>query len=550
MRYSRLFGKTVRDKPRNADSESHQLLLRGGFVRPASGGGFLLLPLGQRVMEKVQAIVAEEIEQCGASVLGFPGGRQSANSDLCRSLRLRRREASSDYAFAEHHGAALAPLAGSLALSYRDLPLLAAGTRWANREEAHPNWGLLAAPEFLFHSVYGFGAGDLATLECLSNIGNSYMRALQRMQVKVWTMRSLSHASTMEIAIETQLAARPTLVCSHCGYAEAAELAESRVPEWPQQPNPGVAAAVYGPGLIQVGPLSQFLGIPVHQTTKTMLFEVQGQVIAACVAGIYGVSEAKLMRLFGGHSLSLAAPEVVKELTNSEVGYAGPVGLPPQVQVIWDLSTEHRNNFEAGANRTDHHCINLNFGRDLPCPAQFFDIRIARPGERCTKCEEGRLEARAAIVLGNLSTVGDLYAELLGAKFLAVDKTTHPLPVNCSGLDLSALLAAVVEQHHDGRGIIWPDSVAPFAAQLVSLPTAEAAAESLYQRLRGAGVDVLWDDRTESAGVKFGDADLIGNPVRLVMSRRTGDKIEWKARGAEQVDLVEVEEAVERLRLD
>jgi prolyl-tRNA synthetase len=153
-------------------------------------------------------------------------------------------------------------------------------------------------------------------------------------------------------------------------------------------------------------------------------------------------------------------------------------------------------------------------------------------------------------VLGNLSTVGDLYAELLGAKFLAADKTTHPLPVNCSGLDLSALLAAVVEQHHDGRGIIWPDSVAPFAAQLVSLPTAEAAAESLYQRLRGAGVDVLWDDRTESAGVKFGDADLIGNPVRLVMSRRTGDKIEWKARGAEQVDLVEVEEAVERLRLD
>ena len=544
MRYSKLFGKTLRDKPRNADSESHRLLLRAGFVRPAAGGGFLLLPLGQRVMETIVGLVEAEMRTAGVATVGFPSGK---TSDLGRSLRLRRREAGSDYAFADQHEASLAGLAGGLALSYRDLPLVVSGMRWATREEAHPNWGLLAAPEFLFHSAYGFGAGDQATIECLPPIGNAYMRALAQMEVMTCALQSPTDARTMEIAIETGLAARPTLVCNHCGYPQTAELAESRVPEWPQQADPGVTEAVYGPGLIGVEALSQFLGIPVHQTSKTMLFDVRGQVVAACVAGIYNVSEAKLRRLLGGQSLSLAAPEVVRELTTAEVGYAGPVGLPPHVQVIWDLSTEHRTNFEAGANQTDHHRININFGRDLPRPDLFFDIRTALPGERCTKCEEGTLEPRASIVLGHLSTVGDLYAELLGAKFLDAGKTTRPLPVNCSGLDLSAVMGAVVEQHHDGRGIIWPDSVAPFAAHLVSLPPAEAAAEALYQRLVAAGVEVLWDDRAESAGVKFGDADLIGIPARLVMSKRTGGQVEWKARDAEQGQLVDVEEVVARL---
>jgi len=309
-----------------------------------------------------------------------------------------------------------------------------------------------------------------------------------------------------------------------------------------------VTEAVYGPGLIQVEPLSKFLGIPVHQTTKTMLFEAGGRVVAACVAGIYGVSEAKLLRVLGCRSLALAAPEVVRDLTNSEVGYAGPAGLPESVEVIWDFSTEHRTNFEAGANQTDYHRINLNFGRDVKRPAQFLDIRTALPGERCAHCEGGALAARGAITLGHASDLGDVYADLLGAKFLDADKTMRPLVAGCAALDLACAMAAVVEQRHDGRGLIWPAAVAPFAAHLVSLPPAEAAAEALHQNLVNAGVEVLWDDRPESAGVKFGDADLIGIPLRLVMSKRTGDKVEWKSRDAEQGELVGLEEVTGRLQ--
>jgi prolyl-tRNA synthetase len=549
MLYSRLLGKTLRDKPRNADSPSHQLLLRAGFVRTTEAGGLLLLPLGQRVLARIRAILSAEWKSRGSAEVEFSAGRQATNSDLDRSLRYQRSEAGIAYPFSDHHEAALAMLSGNLGVSYRDLPLLVTGKRWVYREEARPNWGLLAAPAFLLHAAYAFGPTDADVANHLDQIGDTYCRVLDRVGITAFALASGDHPPTTEWAVDTDLAARPLLVCDTCGYRSPGEAAVSRTPEWPQDSEAGVTEAVYGPGLIQVEPLSKFLGIPVHQTTKTMLFEAGGRVVAACVAGIYGVSETKLKRVLGCRSMSLAAPETVRELTNSEVGYAGPVGLPESVEVIWDLSTEHRTNFEAGANLTDHHRINLNFGRDVARPAKFFDIRASQPGESCAHCVQATLTARGSIALGHTSHLGTAYSELLGAKFLDAEKTTRPLPVGCAGLDLTCVLAAIVEQNRDDRGIVWPASVAPFAAHLVSLPPAETAAGAIYRSLSEAGVAVLWDDRPESAGVKFGDADLIGIPVRLVLSKRTGEKVEWKARSAELGELITTDEVLERLRL-
>jgi prolyl-tRNA synthetase len=521
MRYSQLFGGTLREKPRNADSTSHQLLLRAGFLRPAAGGGFLLLPLGQRTLERLRAIAAQEIAGCGIETVGFPAAR---NSDLARSLRLRRREAGLDFPYADQHESALAALAGNP-------PAAAAGIRWAERDGARPNWGLLAGPEFLFHSAYVFSASEADARAALARLSGAYHRVLEHARVPAFRLGD-------EFAIETPLAARPILTCRACGYAAGAETAVSRVPEWPQEGDLRPAEDVYGPGLIQTAPLAEVLGIPVHQTTKALLFEAAGRVVAACVAGVYDVSEGKLARVLNCRALALAAPETVRELTRSEVGYAGPVGLPDSVEVIWDLSMERRCNFEAGANRTGYHSINLNFGRDLPRPAVFHDIRAARDGERCAQCDGGTLEARRAIALGHATFLGDAYSALLGAKGLVA---------GCAGLDLTAALAAVVESNSDDRGIRWPAAIAPFAAQLVSLPPAAPAAETLYDRLSDAGVPVLWDDRSESAGVKFGDADLIGLPVRLVLSKRTGDRVELKARAEPQGELIPADEVVKRV---
>ena len=349
------------------------------------------------------------------------------------------------------------------------------------------------------------------------------------------------------MVVHTELPARRLLVCDACGWQADVEEAISRVPEWPQDAAPREIQAICGPGLINVEPLSKFLGIPVHQTTKTLLFQADGRIIAACVSGVYDVSEIKLARVLGVRSLALAPAELVRELTRSDVGYAGPIGLPESVEVIWDASTAGRVNFEAGANRTDYHLINVNFDRDVAAPERFFDIRVSKPGERCTHCQDGALVGRNGIALAHVSRIGSVYSERLGATFLDSDKATKSMQMGCAGIDVTACLAAVVEQRNDARGILWPPEMAPFTAHLISLPPAEETTSRLYERLRGAGIDVLWDDRIESAGVKFGDADLIGIPVRLVMSKRTGEKVEWKLRNRQEGELISQDEVIERL---
>ena len=546
MRYTRLFGRTLRDKPRNADSRSHQLLLRAGYVRPAPGGGLVLLPLGERVLRRVHDLVREELEAAGVSMAGWAGARQAAGSDAGRNLRYRRREAGRDYPLAEHHEAALAMLSGSLNVSYRDLPVLLGGDRWATRDQPHPNWGLLGGQEFLLYAAYAFAAESGEAARQIELVRAAFLRVLQRVNVASFGMASAADSESVEFAIATDLNAQPILECRSCGYHAPAELAVSRSPEWPQDAERAVPESVVGPGLIQPEPLADFLRIPVHQITKTLLFDVGGRVVAACVPGVYDVSEAKLARVLNCRGIALADPDTVRRLTGAEVGYAGPMGLPPEVEVIWDLSTARRTNFEAGANRTDHHRINLNFGRDLPLPERSLDIRISRAGESCGNCSQGKLERGNAISIGFESELGEMYSEELGARYLDAGKSARPLRMACAAWDVTAVLAGIAEQNSDGRGLVWPASVAPFDAHLVSLPPAEATAEELYGQLGAAGIAVLWDDRSESAGVKFGDADLIGIPVRLVVSKRTGDKVEWKARADEQGALLTADEALAR----
>jgi prolyl-tRNA synthetase len=504
------------------------------------------MPLGQRVLDRLRGLVDEELSRAGTQLLGLAGGRLAATSEMSRNLRFRRRDETEDYPFAEQHEAALAMLAGGLSMSYRELPLLLAAARWGNREQSRAQWGLLSAPEFLLHSSYVFAAREEVAGQ-VDRIVTAYGRALHKAGVETFPLASAPGSGTMEFASSTDLPARELLVCARCGYRAHTELAESAPPEWPRQAEPGVPEAVYGPGLIQVEPLAQFLGIPVHQTTKTMLFLAGGRVIAACVPGVYDVSEVKLARILGCRALELAPVEMVRELTRSEVGYAGPVGLPPEVEVVWDASAAPRTNFEAGANRTDHHWINLNFDRDVPRPERFFDFRVAHPDEQCARCREGTLQAARALPLGHATQLGDLYAELLGARFLDREKATQPLASAAIGFDLTAAMAAIVEANSDSNGIVWPRAVAPFDAHLVSLPPAEEAAAALYRRLTDRGISVLWDDRAESAGVKFSDADLIGNPVRLVLSKRTAGQVEFKPRQADTGELARMDEAIERL---
>jgi prolyl-tRNA synthetase len=335
--------------------------------------------------------------------------------------------------------------------------------------------------------------------------------------------------------------------CSSCEYFAGLERAQSVFPEFRQDEVPRLVEAVFGPGIIGTAELAAFVGIPVQKTTKALLFQADEGVVGVCVRGEYAISETKLAALLGCSTLKLAPAGVVKELTGAEVGYAGPIGLPEAVRTVWDLTTEGRVNFEAGANRTDYHLINVNFGRDLPKPQEFVDVRRIKEGETCARCHQGHLAVRRGTRIGHVSQLGTMYSKELKAAYASRVGRSEPMHLSCYGIDINRLLAAIVEQNSDKKGILWPSRIAPFQAHLISLPGVESHARDLYGRLRHEGIDVLWDDRETPGGAKFGDADLIGMPIRLVISTRTGENVEWKERQSENIELIPTEEVTRRL---
>jgi len=301
---------------------------------------------------------------------------------------------------------------------------------------------------------------------------------------------------------------------------------------------------VEGKGIIGVTELAKFLNIPVEKTTKTILFETEkGQVVAAAVNGIYDVNETKLKHIVGATELKLVSPETVKRITGAEVGYAGILDLPKEVVVILDDSLKGRKNFECGANKTDYHSININFGRDLPEPEKFYDIALAKAGYVGPSGKP--LVEKRGIEVGNIFQLGYHYTNLMkGANFRDEDGSEKPYYMGCYGIGVGRTMASVVEKFHDDKGIIWPEAVAPFKVHLIVLKGAEERGEKIYQTLLNNGIEVLYDDRDISAGAKFADADLIGIPFRVVVSPKTleKDSVEIKHRNSGEIELVKIDQ--------
>jgi prolyl-tRNA synthetase len=342
------------------------------------------------------------------------------------------------------------------------------------------------------------------------------------------------------------------LFCDKCDYAANQEQAQSRLQEFPQETELKPMQAVLGEGLIGVEPLAKFLNIPVWKTTKTLVFEADDQVVAVMVRGDCGVNELKAANFLGCKNLKLATAEKIKELTGAAVGYAGPIGLPSSVRIVADRYVDGRVNFECGANKTNYHNINVNFGRDLPRP-DFGEFKLAKAGDGCPRCE-GRLQAARGIEVGHIFKLGTKYSEAMNCRFLDAEGKSRPAIMGCYGIGITRMAAAWIEQNHDDKGIIWSPQIAPFDAHLIALNLEDAAVRSqagqIYQQLRQTGVDVLFDDRPARAGEKFGDADLIGIPVRLTVSKRTAEqgKVEFKLRRDAKAELLTIEEAVARIR--
>ena len=555
----------MREAPKDAQTSAHALMLRAGYIQQLSAGVYVYLPLMLRTLNKLGQIVREEMEAAGAVEMLMPAlqprelweesgrwERYTAVDGIMFSFKDRRGAIA---CLGPTHEEVVTDILRRDIKSYKDLPRCVFQIQTKFRDEIRPRFGLMRAREFIMKDAYSFDA-DAAGLEVsYEAMRRAYHRICERIGYQYRAVEAdpgaIGGSGSQEFMVLADTGEDTILFCDQCDYAANQERAESRLEEFPQETEQKPMQAVLGEGLIGVEPLAKFLDIPVWKTTKTMIYQADDALVAVAVRGDCAVNEIKLANFLGCKVVRLATAETIKNLTGAEVGYAGPIGLPASVRIIADRFAGNRVNFECGANQTNYHNINVNFGRDLPLP-EFGDFKLAKGGDGCPRCA-GRLQAARGIEVGHIFKLGTKYSEAMGCRYVDAEGKQHPVIMGCYGIGVSRMAAAWIEQNHDDKGIVWSPQIAPFQVHLLSLnpedPAVSGQADQIYQQLRERGIDVLLDDRPLRAGEKFGDADLIGIPIRLTVSKRTQEqgKIEFKLRREPKAELVALDQALERI---
>ena len=545
MRLSRLFGRTLREAPAEAELVSHKLLVRAGMIEQLAAGIYSYLPLGWRVLRRVEQIMREEMDAIGGQELLMPvvhpaevwqaTGRYQAPSPGPALARLKDRWGH-DLVLAMTHEEVVADLLKSQISSYRQLPFMIYHIQTKFRDEPRPRGGLVRVREFVMKDAYSCHADAASIDEFYPQMYNAYVNIFRRCHLDHVAVEAdtgmMGGAISHEFMVLTGVGEDTLIRCEGCTYSANVERAEIRRPEAARE-EPRPLQAVPTPGTTSIEAVAAFLGVPTRQTLKAVFYTTaEGELIFAVIRGDLAVNEVKLANLLGGTLLRPATEEEIQR-AGIVAGYASPIGVRG-VRVVADRSVESGTNFVAGANRPGYHYLNVNYPRDFTADI-VADIALAQAGLPCPRCGELLREARG-IEIGHLFKLGTRYSAAVGATYLDQNGEARPIVMGSYGIGTGRLMAAIVEQHHDDKGIIWPPSVAPFQVHLVSLGLDQAgvrdAAESLYSELQKAGVEVLYDDREESAGIKFNDSDLIGVPLRLTISPRTvkTDSVEAKLR--------------------
>jgi len=560
MRLSKLFGKTQREVPAEAETASHQLLLRAGMIHQVAAGVYAYLPLGWRVLKKLAAIIRDEMDRAGGQELIMPvlqplelwqeTGRDKAFGKGLFTLSDRRERR---LALGPTHEEVVTELVKYNVQSYRDLPLLLYQIQSKFRDEPRPRGGLIRVREFTMKDLYSFDADEDGLNQSYTKMLQAYKNIYDRCGLPTILVEADSGAiggkESHEFMTITESGEDEIIYCEKCKYAanvEKAECAKEKLEA--EEPLPREEVATPGAGTIEE--VADFLKIPPSHTLKAVFYIADGKMVFVVIRGDIGVNEVKLQNALGCVELRLATEdEIIK--AGLVAGAASPIGLKG-IKVIADDSTTSGANFVAGANKPETHFKNVNYPRDFKATL-VTDIAQARAGDRCPKCGS-KLAATRGIEVGHVFKLGTFISQKLGALFIDQAGASHPIIMGCYGIGLDRLLAAAIELNHDDKGIIWPVSIAPYQVYLCPLhkenSEAEDIAEKVYAELEAEGLEVLFDDRRESPGVKFNDADLLGIPLRVTISPRTLDKnsVEIKRRSEKEAQLVPIDGIAARLK--
>ncbi len=533
MRMSKLFGRTLRESPAEAELISHQLTLRAGLVRQLAAGIYSYLPLGWRVLCQIERIMREEMDAIGGQEMQMPvvnpaaiwraTGRYDAPAPGPALLRFRDR-AGHDMVLAMTHEEVVADLLRSEVHSYRQLPFMIYHIQTKFRDEPRTRGGLVRVREFTMKDAYSCHADFCSLDEFYERIYQAYVNIFQRCGVQAIAVAAdvgvMGGAASHEFMVLSAKGEDTLAICPQCGYAANVEKATFAKPAGVSEAERPIAK-IATPGCKTIADVAAFVGVPTCQTLKALFYTTEsGEIVLALIRGDLEVNLVKLANVLAGADLRPSSEDTLRS-AGIVPGYASAVDLSG-FRVIADDSITLGSNFVAGANKEGYHLKNVNYPRDFAV-STLTDIARARAGDRCAECG-AVLETPRAIEVGHLFKLGTRYSEAVGATYLDKDGQTQPIVMGSYGIGTGRLMAVIIEENHDEHGIIWPADVSPYPLHLLSLgaaPEVVTAAEQLYSHLQGMGYDVLYDDRNERAGVKFNDADLIGIPWRIVVSRKT-----------------------------
>jgi prolyl-tRNA synthetase len=568
MRVSQQLTTTLREAPRDSEGGNAELLTRAGFVRQLTSGVYSFLPLGNRVIQNISRIVREEMDRAGGQEVTMPviqpkelwekrpanGGptRVEGYGPVLFSLRDRKER---EMVLGPTHEEVVTLLAKDFVRSYRDLPQLIYQIQVKLRDEPRPRGGLLRTREFLMMDLYSFDANEDGLASSYDKMRAAYNAIFTRCGLCFLTIEADSGAiggkDSHEFIAFTEAGEDDAMQCSTCGYAANREKADFVRTPLPTEVE-ATLEEVYTPACKSINDLASFLDIPEAKTLKSVCYVAHDRIILVALRGDLEVNEVKLTNTLyragiNAADLHLATEE---ELRAADIvaGFTSPLDKSTAILIIADPSLEQGNNFVAGADQIDYHRKNVNYPRDFRVDI-WEDIASAYEGATCVRCG-GMLSTKRGSEMGHIFKLGTKYSELFDATFLDAEGVARPMLMGCYGIGISRLLGIIVEQCHDEKGILWPFSVAPYTMALLGLdlerPEIQSIAEQLYAELLAAGIEVLFDDRRESAGIKFNDADLIGLPLRAVISKRSlkNSGIELKLRAQKESRIVPLSEVV------
>ena len=560
MRMAHLFGRTIREAPADAELPSHQLMVRAAMIRPLGAGIYSLLPLGYRVIRKVEQIIREEMDAIGGQEMLMPVvhpadiWRESGRYDLIGPEMARLKDRGErDMVLAMTHEEVVTDIARNDINSYKQLPQIVYHLQTKFRDEPRARGGLIRVREFTMKDSYSLDMDDAGLDVSYEQHAGAYQRIFERIGLDFIRVGAdvgmMGGTASDEYMAFSPYGEDVILICPNGDYAANREVAEFRV-DSPEPEDLLPMEDVETPDAPTIQALADQLGVPLSRTAKAVFYMgASGEFIFVVIRGDLDVNETKLRNAIGETDLQPATPEQIRAI-GAEPGYGSPLGVK-NAKVVVDESVQRSPNLVAGANRPGWHVRNVNLGRDYEADV-VADIASASEGAPCPHCGTPMV-AKRAIEVGNIFKLGTRYTEALGATYLDPNGKAHPIVMGSYGIGVGRSAATAVEQNYDEKGIIWPISIAPYHVSLLAIgkdDDVREATDALYDELQNAGIEVLYDDRGERPGVKFNDADLIGNPIRLSISRRTLDngEVEMKLRTESDASMISRGDVVAKVR--